>query len=204
MSRVQYVLQHGRKTMKTTTGSPKKRKRPLCPSGLILPVLLLVCLLPVSAAADQLGRFFFSTEERAALEALRSGSDQHTMPPPVEVVVPPKTSEIAATDLYSLGGLITRQSELQAVWLNEQRYTAPSLPENISQDPSLGREEILLQVPQSAQSYPLRPGQRLDLNNSRIWEVYERGWQSALPLPEEDAAAEEPAEPQTPLQATSE
>ncbi len=204
MSRVQYALQHGRKALKTTKGSLKKNNPPLCPIGLILPVLVLVCLLPVSAAADQLGRFFFSTEERAVLEALRSGTDQQTLPPPVEVIVPPTTSEIAATDLYSLGGLITRQSELQAVWLNGQRYTAPTLPGNISQDPSLGREEILLQVPQSPQSYPLRPGQRLDLNNHRVWEIYERGWQSALPLPEEGAAEEEPAEPQTPLQATIE
>jgi hypothetical protein len=120
------------------------------------------------------------------------------------MVVPPKTSEIAATDFYSLGGLITRQSELQAVWLNEQRYTEPTLPENISQDPSLGREEILLQVPQSAQSYPLRPGQRLDLNNSRVWEVYERGWQRALPLPEEDAAPVDSGEPPAANHANSE
>jgi hypothetical protein len=204
MSRVQYALQHGSKALKTTTGSLKKNNPPLCPIGLILPVLVLVCLLPVSAAADQLGRLFFSAEERAALEALRSGTDQQTMPPPVEVVVPPTTSEIAATDLYSLGGLITRQSELQAVWLNEQRYALPSLPENISHDQSLGREEILFQVPQRTESYPLRPGQRLDLNNHRVWEIYERGWQSALPLPEEGAAEEEQAEPQTPLQATSE
>lgn len=206
MSRVQRALQHSRKAMKITTGTPRKTKRPLCPIGLILPLLVLVCLLPVSAAAaDHLGRFFFSTEERAALEALRSGTDQDTIPPPVEVVVPPKASDIAATDLYSLGGLITRQSELQAVWLNEQRYTLPALPENISQDQTPGPEEILLQVPQSAQSYPLRPGQRLDLNNNRVWEVYERGWQRAVPIPTEEAATpEEAAEPQAALQAASE
>jgi len=203
MSNVQHAQHYRRKAMQTITASPRKITRQLCPIGRILPVLVLVFLLPLSAAADQLGRFFFSTEERVALEALRSVSDQDTIPPPVEVVVPPTTGEIAVTDLYSLDGLITRQKELQAVWLNEQRYALPAFPENISHDQSLGPGEILFQVPQRTESYPLRPGQRLDLNNNRVWEIYERGWRSVLPLPEEDAAAEESTE-QTALQGTSE
>ena len=205
MSRVQRALQHGRKLMKPTKGSQKKIQCPLCLIGLIMPVLALVCLLAVPAAADQLGRLFFSAEERAALEALRSGTDQDLIPPPVEVAVPPPTNDIAATDLYSLGGLVTRQKKLQAVWLNQQHYTLPALPENIRQDLFLGPEEILLQVPQRTESYFLRPGQRLDLNSNRVWEVYERGWQSATPIStEEGATPEESVEPQAAHQATSE
>ena len=88
------------------------------------------------------------------------------------------------------------------MWLNSIKYTGTELPTNVDLHPPFIAGQILLHVPEKGTSYPLRPGQTLDINDGRIRESYERApvasEAESKPVPEPAAPLTEP--PSGPVQ----
>ncbi len=126
----------------------------------------------VGAEEQGMDRLFYSPEDRAVLEILREASSR-----PVMSASEPKGKEKAekGPQVFTLGGTVTRKNGVQSVWLNGRSYSsATSLPANVRVDKPYVAGQVVLKVPETGKSYPLRPGQTVDINEGKIRESYER------------------------------
>lgn len=131
-------------------------------------IVLLVLLLPLAShAAEPLGRLFFSPEQRAQLDALRT-----------KKVVAAQVKDEPAPEFITYNGIIRRDDGKTTVWVNNK-----SLSENDIRDSAslVGRIErdgrILIQPAQSAAAPALRlkVGQSAELQSGRVAEPFAAG-----------------------------
>lgn len=131
-------------------------------------IVLLVLLLPLAShAAEPLGRLFFSPEQRAQLDALRT-----------KKVVAAQAKDEPAPEFITYNGIIRRDDGKTTVWVNNK-----SLSENDIRDSAslVGRIErdgrILIQPVQSAAAPALRlkVGQSAELQSGRVAEPFAAG-----------------------------
>ena len=115
--------------------------------------------LPSVAQEQQLGRLFFSAEQRAALDARRRA----------RVPDQPGTAAVVASPTTRLDGYVKRSGGKSTVWLNGQPIpeAAPDAPRiSASGDP-----RVSVPVGESRTRVGLRPGETLDRGSGAVRDV---------------------------------
>lgn len=127
-------------------------------------MLILCCAVPALAQAQppQLGRLFSSPEERAQLDAARSGTPpagaaEAAQAPPAAPPPPPPSPPM------ELNGLVQRSSGRSTVWLNQAPQQEPH--NQIS-----GASQLTLRL-SNGQVVVLKPGQQYDPASGTVKEV---------------------------------
>lgn len=126
---------------------------------------ILILLLPLTAqAAEPLGRLFFTPEQRAQLDTLRT-----------KKVVAAQVKDEPAPEFVTYSGIITRGDGKTTVWVNNKALSEVDMRDTAS---LVGRVErdgrILVQSGQAASAPALRlkVGQRAELGTGRVEEQY--------------------------------
>jgi hypothetical protein len=125
-------------------------------------MLLLACVLGLglvvrSAPAQDIGRLFFTAEQRAALDARRKAR------------VPDKASAPAeASPTTRLDGYVARSSGRSTVWLNGE-----SLHEDSPEAPRIRSKEgrVNVTVGEGGTRFGLKPGEVLDRGSGEVRDV---------------------------------
>lgn len=115
-------------------------------------VLFLAILLSENATAQQLGRLFFTDEQRAALDARRRA----------RVPDKPSAAPVVASPTTRLDGFVRRSGGPSTVWVNGEQ-----LPENVRP----GERSVSVPVGDSGTRVELRPGQVLDRGSGEVRDV---------------------------------
>ena len=115
-------------------------------------VLFLAILLSENATAQQLGRLFFTDEQRAALDARRRA----------RVPDKPSAAPVVASPTTRLDGFVKRSGGPSTVWVNGEQ-----LPENVRP----GERSVSVPVGDSGARVELRPGQVLDRGSGEVRDV---------------------------------
>lgn len=149
-------------------------------SGLLAALALLAAS---TAPADDLGRLFTTTAERARINALRSG----------RALLPETTAATAATDEQLLiNGTLSGSDGKRLVWINGARA-------EIGQGVQLLRDgRVRMQLRDGALQRDLRPGQGIDTLSGEVFERYTRAPTTNTKLaPATQAATPLESEPHT-------
>ncbi|HXR59479.1 MAG TPA: hypothetical protein VN747_09190 [Burkholderiales bacterium] len=125
-------------------------------------LLLAALLLPGSAPAQELGRLFFTPEQRAALDARRKAR------------VPDKPAAVpqAEQPTTRVDGAVRRSGGRSTVWVNGE-----AIPENPRADgahlQTEGAKSGRVSIPagESTQRYDLRVGETLDRNTGEVHDL---------------------------------
>jgi hypothetical protein len=126
----------------------------------LLALLVFVSLgnISESCSAQELGRLFFTPEQRQALDARR----RSRMPDrPSAPVVSPSTR---------LDGYVSRQNGKSTVWVNGE-----ALPETAPEAPRIGTGRVTVNVGESGARTGLRPGETLDRGTGEVKDVLGNG-----------------------------
>ncbi len=115
-------------------------------------VLFLAILLSENATAQQLGRLFFTDDQRAALDARRRA----------RVPDKPSAAPVVASPTTRLDGFVKRSGGPSTVWVNGEQ-----LPENVRP----GERSVSVPVGDSGTRVELRPGQVLDRGSGEVRDV---------------------------------
>jgi len=110
---------------------------------------LLLCLAlaaGATAAAEPLGRLFFTPEQRATLESLR---------------LAPATAAATATDRIKVDGIIQRSGGPTTVWINGVPQTAA--PGSVAPSGRAGAPAVEVTVPAKDERVRLKVGQSIEL-----------------------------------------
>jgi hypothetical protein len=120
-------------------------------SRLLALALLLAAAAP--AAAQELGRLFFTPDQRAALDARRKAR------------VPDKpAAATVASPTTRMDGFVRRSGGPTTVWVNGE-----SVPENSPESPRLQQGGgVSINVGESGRRQSLRPGETLDRGNGEV------------------------------------
>lgn len=114
------------------------------------------------AAAQQLGRLFFTPEQRAALDARRKAR------------VPDKPAAVvAASPTMRLDGFVQRSSGRSTIWVNRE-----ALDERSPEAPRIapgGDPRVTVGVGESRARISLKPGETLDRGNGEVRDVISNG-----------------------------
>lgn len=122
-----------------------------------------------SPRAELAGRFFFTPQERAALDGQRYKN------------ISPGTSRNSIT----VNGLVARNNGKSTVWINgipQGDHEATSRITVIGKQPTGGK--LTIRLPDSSKPVGMRVGQTLETGSGQVREVYE-----AKPRQEEDGSA---------------
>ncbi|MDD3815006.1 MAG: hypothetical protein PHZ02_10205 [Desulfocapsaceae bacterium] len=145
-------------------------------------LILLICFsFPTVTGADTLGRLFFTPQDRVYLEQLRWASPE-SLPLIPEQQQEKGTSPDSNPATITLDGMVKRSKGAQTVWLNGVSYNRKHLPANVRLPQPFTPEKIELRVKEKGKSYPLRPGQTLDIDSGQISESYEQGAALSVPV----------------------
>jgi hypothetical protein len=125
----------------------------------ILPLILLASL-PAAAHGEALGRFFFTPQERQALDAQRAGL------PATSTGAPPN----ALGPAIALQGLVKRNSGRYTVWINGAPYDETTARQ-LAQAPD--KNARLVVTPPNARPLTLKPGQRADVQSGTVRDAYQ-------------------------------
>lgn len=131
-------------------------------------IVLLVLLLPLAShAAEPLGRLFFSPEQRAQLDALRT-----------KKVVAAQVKDEPAPEFITYNGIIRRDDGKTTVWVNNKSLSEKDIRDS---DSLVGRIErdgrIMIQPAQksTAPGLRLKVGQSAELQSGRVAEPFAAG-----------------------------
>jgi hypothetical protein len=116
------------------------------------------------AEAQELGRLFFTPEQRAALDARRKARVPDK--PAAAAVISPTTR---------MDGFVKRSGGPATVWVNGE-----SLPENAPEAPRIqagraGNPSVSISVGETGRRAALRPGEVLDRGNGEVRDVIGEG-----------------------------
>lgn len=148
-------------------------------------MLWMIASLSSSVRADDLGRLFFTSTERAQLDLERRRATQPTPPPPkvsaaelatrADAVPPPPPQAM------TLNGVVRRRAGLSTVWVNgETRDShAASVPDAAGARVRLTPDAVEFALDPTAQWQSIKPGQTYDPARARMVDAYE------TPLPPE-------------------
>lgn len=116
-----------------------------------------------SASAQELGRLFFTPEQRAALDARRKAR------------VPDKPAAVAVTESPTtrVDGAVRRQGGKSTVWVNGEAIgETPQGPKPSQQGP---RVSVPVPVGEGEQRYDLRVGETLNRSSGEVRDVIGEG-----------------------------
>ena len=105
-----------------------------------------------NAEAQQLGRLFFTDDQRAALDARRRA----------RVPDKPSAAPVVASPITRLDGFVKRSAGPSTVWVNGEQ-----LPENVRP----GERSVQVPVGDSGSRVELKPGQVLDRGSGEVKDV---------------------------------
>jgi hypothetical protein len=140
-----------------------------------------------AAAAEPLGRLFFTPAQRSSLDVARSQKTRVT-------VETESTDErtAPAPEILTYGGMVRRSDGKTTIWINnralheKETVRGTSIVNRPRPDGS-----IRLQIPQSNRSVDLKVGQSVELLSGAVEENYDR--RAIAPKPEPKPAASSPA-----------
>jgi hypothetical protein len=116
--------------------------------------LIAVLLVPSASVSQELGRLFFSAEQRAALDARRKAR------------VPDKPAAVVvASPTTKLDGYVKRSGGPSTVWVNGE-----PLPEGAGEAPRIG-PRVSISVGEGGRRAALRPGEVLDRGSGEVRDV---------------------------------
>ena len=116
--------------------------------------LIAVLLVPSASVSQELGRLFFSPEQRAALDARRKAR------------VPDKPAAVVvASPTTKLDGYVKRSGGPSTVWVNGE-----PLPEGAGEAPRIG-PRVSISVGEGGRRAALRPGEVLDRGSGEVRDV---------------------------------
>lgn len=122
--------------------------------------LVALMLTPAAAQAQELGRLFFTPEQRASLDARRRAR------------VPDKPAAVVvASPVTRMDGYVKRSAGPSTVWINGE-----SVPENAPEAPRIesGRGasgSVSISVGEGGNRVRLKPGEALDRGNGEVRDV---------------------------------
>jgi hypothetical protein len=122
---------------------------------LSLMIFLLLGQVSEACLAQELGRLFFSPEQRQALDARRRARVPDR--PNAPVVVSPTTR---------LDGYVRRQGGKSTVWVNGE-----ALPETAPEAPHIGTGRVTVNIGESGTRAGLKPGEVLDRGTGEVRDV---------------------------------
>lgn len=131
-------------------------------------IALVVLFLPLAThAAEPLGRLFFSPEQRAQLDALRT-----------KKVVAAQVKDEPAPEFITYNGIIRRDDGKTTIWVNNKSLSENDLRDSASLVGRIERDgRILIQPVQSgvAPALRLKVGQSAELQSGRVAEPFAGG-----------------------------
>jgi hypothetical protein len=130
---------------------------------------ILLALFAAAAQAQELGRLFFTPEQRAALDARRKAR------------VPDKPAAAVAAPLSRLDGYVKRSSGPSTVWINGE-----PVGESAPEAPRIGRGAdagVSITVGEGGKRVQLKAGETLDRGNGEVRDVIGDGEIRARPAP---------------------
>ncbi len=148
--------------------------------------VLLAALSPV-VAADDLGRLFFTAEERRALDAARAASAWPVPPPPsmstTDIDLYPESAPEAVPILSptTVNGFVSRSRGPATVWVNGEHLEPDQvrLPGASDRTATLRRGALEF-IPEGDQARQrVKPGQTYDPIGARVMEAYEQSTEIA-------------------------
>ena len=119
-------------------------------------VLLALTLAVAAAEAQELGRLFFTPEQRAALDARRRAR------------LPDNPASVAATPVTRVDGFVKRSAGPSTIWINGEWTTesAPEAPRITEPAPS-----VSVSVGETGGRVRLKPGETLDRSSGEVHDV---------------------------------
>jgi hypothetical protein len=116
-------------------------------------VLFALALAAAAAEAQELGRLFFTPEQRAALDARRRAR------------LPDNPASVTAASVTRVDGFVKRSAGPSTVWINGEWTTenAPEAPRLV--EPSPG---VSVSTGESGTRVRLKPGETLDRGNGEV------------------------------------
>jgi hypothetical protein len=122
------------------------------------PLLAIIALALIAPplGAQELGRLFFTPEQRAALDARRKAR------------VPDRAAPLLAAPSTRLDGFVKRSAGPSTVWINGE-----SMTENAPEAPRIDARGsgVSLSVGEAGQRVQLKPGETLDRGNGEVRDV---------------------------------
>ena len=122
-------------------------------------ITLVVALTPPPVQAQELGRLFFTPEQRAALDARRKAR------------APDKPAAAVAAPVTRLDGYVKRSGGPPTVWINGE-----SVPDNAPEAPRIDSSRgpsgsVSISVGEAGGRVRLQPGEALDRSNGEVHDV---------------------------------
>ena len=139
-----------------------------------LALLALTLLGTTIAGAQELGRLFFTPEQRAALDARRKAR------------VPDKPAAVQQAEhpITRVNGAVQRSGGRSTVWVNGETIQEGGQPESAKvapREPGAGR--VTLPAGEGAQRYNLRVGESLDRSSGEVRDIIGEGEIKVGPRP---------------------
>jgi hypothetical protein len=121
----------------------------------------LIAAAPV--AAQELGRLFFSPEQRAALDARRAAR------------LPDKPSTVAESPTTRVDGFVARSSGRSTVWIDGEALPEGVQPEGLRLQRGRDASRVNVFLGEEARRVELRVGETLDRSTGEVKGVIENG-----------------------------
>ena len=124
-----------------------------------LPLLLLIL---GSARGEEMGRLFYSPEQRLMLDNARR-----------QKVKIEEKSEEQVPEIVSLDGVVKRNDGHTTVWLNNRAVSNQGTAGGVSIHPQgTASDPVLFTIPQADRAVSMRVGQNLDVTTGQVVEPY--------------------------------
>jgi len=128
-------------------------------------VLLAGLLVAASAGAQELGRLFFTPEQRAALDARRKA----------RVPDKPAATPQAESPITRINGAVQRSGGRSTVWVNGEAIQEGVQPGAQSPPRTTSTGRVSIPAGEGTQRYDLRVGESLDRGNGEVKDVIGEG-----------------------------
>ena len=138
--------------------------------------LLIFIAIPEVRAADNLGRLFFTPEQRAQLDIVRAQRDpRQPVVAETERAVSPPAPAPQGPDTVTYNGVVRRSDGKSTVWINGKPIDERSRIRGSREVNVVGMRKdgaVYVAVPQASRTASLRVGQRLEVESGRIIDPY--------------------------------
>jgi hypothetical protein len=127
--------------------------------GAAAAVLACALLAPAAGGAQELGRLFFTPEQRDALDARRKAR------------LPDKPAAVAASPTTRLNGYVTRSSGKSTVWLDGYAVPENVQPEGLNVRRGSDPSRVTLILGEDRRRVDMRVGQTVDRATGEVTDV---------------------------------
>jgi hypothetical protein len=127
--------------------------------------LLAACTYPAPSLADDLGRLFFTPEQRGALDARRKAR------------IPDKPAAVVVeSPVTRVDGLVSRRSGKSTTWVNGEPVPEGSQPEGLRVLPKRNESgRVIVNVTETEAQVDLKIGQSFDRTTGEVRDTLEGG-----------------------------